>query len=139
MIGRVMLVDDEQIDQMFYKRILQRSGFVTEIFGYTDAREAIAHLENPDMPRIDLVLLDIRMPMMDGFEFLEAAEAHLGPKSRIPVVFMLTTSLSPHDRERAEDNPCVNGYLTKPLTKDYMETLARLVEDVRGQASAAVD
>lgn len=137
MIGRVMLVDDEAFDQMFYERILLRSGMVTEIFGYTDAREAVAHLDNPDMPAIDLILLDIRMPVMDGFEFLEAAAMHLGPDTRIPVVFMLTTSLSPDDKARAEENPCVSGYLNKPLTQDNMIALAELVHSAKESNAAA--
>ena len=80
-------------------------------------------------PLVDLILLDINMPMMNGFEFLDAAQYYLGEKHPTPVVMMLTTSLSPKDRDLADQNPHVRGFMNKPLTDALVPKLVELVAD----------
>ena len=110
-----MLIDDELFDQKLYARIIKRSGLAEDIISFTMAKDAVAYLKDDTSPLVNLILLDIRMPQMNGFEFVEAAQNYLGSTYDTPIVMMLTTSLSPDDRSRAEASPAIKGFLNKPL------------------------
>ncbi|UWR24110.1 response regulator [Sulfitobacter sp. S190] len=133
-----MLVDDERIDQMMYRRILERSGMTESIVGFTYAEQALEYLLDPDSPAVDLILLDINMPRMTGFEFLEAACERLGERFSASVVIMLTTSLNPKDQARAASFDVVRAYVNKPLEKDNLELAASVLQAKRGEAAAAL-
>jgi len=130
-LGRVMLIDDEQIDQMMYTRILKRSGMTRDIIGFVYARDALSYLSDPTSPKVDLILLDINMPAMDGFEFLVAADQVLNSEDGIPVVMMLTTSLSPEDKERAARFQAVKTYANKPLETAHLEEAAMILGELQ--------
>lgn len=125
-IPTLMMIDDDEIDQMMYKRIVAKSGVVTTLVQFCDAREALKYLYNQTQPRPDLIALDINMPVMSGFEFLDAlSERDLEAQS--PVIVMLTTSLSPVDMDQAREYEMVKKYSTKPLTKDVLTEFAELL------------
>ena len=134
-IGSVMLIDDSEIDQMISKRLIERSGMVGQFIGFLSAEAALEHLKNTDLPAVDAILLDVKMPRMDGWEFLEAATSELGESFARIVVMMLTTSLDPRDQERAQQFSVVKDYCNKPLLQDYLERLAVILnEDAPGAA-----
>ena len=130
-IRNMMLVDDNDIDQEQYKRIIKRSGIVDnlEVFYYAD--EAFEYLKsNPDVT-VDVILLDINMPRMDGFEFLEKVTSELGHEVARVVIIMLTTSLDPKDRERASKFDLVRDFINKPLEISHVEHAAQLLVEAR--------
>ncbi|MEM7598900.1 MAG: response regulator [Pseudomonadota bacterium] len=126
-IKTAMLIDDEEFDQRQYLRVLQRSGLVETVLQYTYAEDALAHLETHPELEVDVIFLDINMPRMNGFEFLEAATEKLGADFVKTVVVMLTTSLNPDDRTRAESYDVVRDFINKPLTIEHVERVAKLV------------
>ena len=125
-IQTLMLIDDSEIDQMIYLRIAKKSGLVGNMVQFLDATEALRYLEQGDQSKPDLILLDINMPGMDGFEFLREATKLLGA-SICPIVVMLTTSLNPEDEVRARAFDVVKDFLNKPLTADQLASLSQLV------------
>ena len=125
-IQTLMLIDDSEIDQMIYLRIAKKSGLVGDMVQFLDATEALRYLEQGDQSKPDLILLDINMPGMDGFEFLQEATKLLGA-SLCPIVVMLTTSLNPEDEVRARAFDVVKDFLNKPLTADQLASLSQLV------------
>jgi CheY-like chemotaxis protein len=131
-IGSIMLIDDNEIDQRLCKRLIDRSGFVGEFIGFLSAEEALEYLRDSDLPAVDAILLDVNMPRMDGFEFLEAATHELGDRFAKIVIMMLTTSLDPRDQERARRLSVVNEFCHKPLEMKYLEKLA---DNLRDKAS----
>ncbi|PUB10840.1 response regulator [Yoonia sediminilitoris] len=129
----LMMVDDNAVDQMLYRRIVERSGLVSNLFQYTSPVEALDYLLMDALPRPDLILLDINMPEMDGFEFLEKSTDALGP-DMCPVFVMLTTSLNQNDKGRAKRFCVVKDFLNKPLTLDVLRDVAKLVKAPRKSA-----
>jgi CheY-like chemotaxis protein len=123
-----MLIDDDHVDHVIYERIMKRSDVVGKHLAFHYADDALTYLLRDDREQIDLILLDINMPRMNGFEFLDAAVQQLGPDFAKCVVVMLTTSLNPSDQARAESYEVVRDFVNKPLTLARLEALARLID-----------
>ncbi len=123
-IGHLIAIDDSEFDLLSNKRMIERSGLVEDYQYFLDAQEALHYMRSPDRPGIDAILLDINMPVMNGFEFLDAATGELGEDFAGIVVLMLTTSLSPRDTERALSYKAVREFCNKPLSMTLLESLA---------------
>lgn len=119
-----MLVDDNAVDQMICRRIIERSGLVGTLYPFVYATDALAFLRRADRPQIDAILLDVNMPRMDGFEFLDAATDELGANFARIVVVMLTTSLDPRDTHRSRSFDVVHDYFNKPLVAEHLHRVA---------------
>lgn len=126
-----MIIDDELFDQRMYKRTIERSGLVEELLCFYAADHAIEHLSTHHDLVVDAIFLDINMPRMNGFEFLDQAIARFGPKFAKVCIVMLTTSLDPRDMERAQQFDVVKDFLNKPLAADHIAHVAELVQQVR--------
>ncbi len=124
----VLLIDDNDDDNYFHERVLRRSGLVDHILAYEGAQQALDYLLGPDCTKVDAILLDINMPCMNGFEFLDAYTQSAVGQAQIPVLLMITTALNPGDQARAKMFPVVQGCLRKPLDMD------KLIEVFDGQA-----
>ncbi|CUH74678.1 response regulator [Tropicibacter naphthalenivorans] len=123
-----MTVDDERFDQMLYKRLIDRTGLFSQIITAQTVPQAFDALKNPDLPTPDVIFLDINMPGISGFDFLDMVPDQLGPQLQDVPVVMLTTSLDPRDRERASQYPMVRQFLSKPLTQDDLLGVVALLE-----------
>ena len=124
---RVLMVDDNENDLLFTRIALQRCGVDYEVQAFERAQEALDMLRTRPDHGIDLILLDINMPVMDGFAFLQAFEA-LPPVQRgRAVVVMLSSSSDPADHARASGHASVRGFLSKPLTQNAAAELLQLV------------
>ena len=130
-IDHAMLIDDDEIDQRYYQRTLKRSGLVENIHAFTMATEALDFLLQKKQ-RMDVIFLDINMPRMTGFEFLERATEELGDRFVDVVIIMLTTSIDPNDRDRAQTYDVVREFLNKPLTIEHVKHVAQLLKEARG-------
>lgn len=126
MSHRVMLIDDSESDLLYTRIILQRASAPYEVLAFESAADALSALKAGAEP-VDLILLDINMPGMNGFEFLEAYQALRGDQQADAVVVMLTSSPDPADRDRALSFPCVKGYVTKPIDRASADGLVQLL------------
>lgn len=126
-INTVMLVDDDKIGLVLMNRLIERSGLVGQCISFLYADEALEHLKTTDRDLIDVIFLDINMPRMNGFEFLDAATEQLGSNFARAVVVMLTTSLRPEDMARARGYEVVREYINKPVTLDDLHAVAALL------------
>ncbi len=126
---RVLLAEDDSSHAMLIERSLERHGFDIQITRVRDGAEALDYLkrrgsygEPASSPRPDLVLLDLRMPRVDGLEVLRRIKSD-GGLHRLPVV-VLTTSDAEGDVARAYDLRA-NSYLVKPIDFDEFSELMR--------------
>lgn len=116
-----LLVDDDHTTNCLNRLLLKRLGVADELLVAAKGQEALnlllAHYQDAPAGRAVLVLLDVKMPVMDGSAFLEAYDKlPLLQKQAITTV-MLTTSLHPRDVDRAKKLN-IAGFLNKPLTKE---------------------
>jgi CheY-like chemotaxis protein len=133
MIPNLMLIDDNEDDQMFYRRIIKKSGLVEAFHPFVMATDALDFLKQEGRPEIDAILLDINMPGMNGFQFLDAATAAFGDNFTKVAVIMLTTSMLEEDRNRARQYAIVKDYINKPLELGHLERIDRIL---RGEGAA---
>jgi CheY-like chemotaxis protein len=120
-----LLVDDNDDTNFLNGLVLNQAG-ITQTHTALNGQEALdlllLHCSTPNSSTCpDLILLDMRMPVMDGFEFLQAYAQQVFAQ-RPAVVVMLTTSLNPKDVEQMKGLP-IAGYLTKPLTEGKVRQL----------------
>lgn len=126
----ILLVDDDEPTNFLNKMVLEDVDCARSINIADSGQNALDYLQkasiskdNPSCP--DLIFLDINMPAMNGWEFLERYSGlDKGQKANV-VIVMLTTSLNPDDCARASTIPDVSGFETKPLTPEKIESILR--------------
>lgn len=120
-IKHVLLVDDNPVDNYINRLIITKTQLAETISVVQSGLEAIDLLKQflSNGERFpDLIFLDIRMPIMDGFEFLDAYDGFPHEHKATCKIIMLTSSKDERDIERANQNPHVRKFISKPLTPD---------------------
>ena len=125
----MLLVDDDDDSCFLVKCYQERMKISSHFHVFNTGKEALEFIKDktsgPDIISHtwpDLILLDINMPVMDGFDFLEEFHDLQVPETSKPKIFMLTNSNHPKDMKRAGKFD-VDGYFIKPLTKEKLSYL----------------
>jgi len=117
----VLLVEDDSVDILLIHRVFKTLEIKNVILEAANGEEALDILQNPDIPRPGLILLDLNMPRMNGLEFLSVIKADPDLCS-IPVV-VLTTSNEKRDVKACFEHQCA-GYLVKTVDfNEFSETI----------------
>ena len=121
----IMLVDDNRDDNFFHERAIKKNNPATIVVSKSTALEALEYLRSnrAEDRHPDLIFLDINMPGVNGWEFLEEYNRLDRELQSRAVVIMLTTSSNPDDVAKAKVWPCVSEYRIKPLTHDVVKEL----------------
>jgi len=124
-ISCTLLVDDDDTTNFLNQALLRRMAVADTVLVATNGREALdllaTHCEPPASSTCPaLIMLDMKMPIMSGMEFLEAYTQRPASHNPSVIIIMLTTSLNPNDVEQMQRLP-IAGYLTKPLTTEKIQ------------------
>jgi len=116
----ILLIDDDLEDSFFHRIVIDKMNMTHSVQVAINGLEALKFLRDEAQPTPELIFLDINMPKMNGWEFLEEYR-HLDPKQKARItILMLTTSVNPADLERAKQIEDVTGYKTKPLSVEML-------------------
>ncbi|AOW11216.1 response regulator [Flavobacterium gilvum] len=130
-LNSVLLIDDDAATNFISKMLIKKAGITDHIETVLNGKQALEYLTNTgDYERLDsiypkpmLILLDINMPIMDGWEFAEAYSKLNENQKEGTVVVMLSSSLNPDDKERASSLPAISSFQNKPLTTERLTSI----------------
>lgn len=121
-----MVIDDSKLDLIIAQKMLKRMCEAASIQTFEQAQKALSAItERAPVPpqRRTVLLIDLRMPLMDGFQFAEAFAALPETLRQQYIPCILTSSISEVDRRRAESMPVIHAFLNKPPDAEKLTTL----------------
>ncbi|MDX2188944.1 MAG: response regulator [Bacteroidota bacterium] len=130
-LNAVMLIDDNEIDNLINQKMIESVGLADNIFVHSGAKSALEYLKNIEkikdstdkfLPK--LIFLDIDMPLMDGFQFIDEFEKLNDSTKNFCKIVLLTSSLDPKDISKSKKNAFVLKYLNKPLTQENLSKIS---------------
>lgn len=136
MIPLVLCVDDDAITLMLCKMMMTKSLFCEDSVRATNGKEALLYFEKQSLLSQEeqkipaLVMLDLNMPVLDGWEFLEMFNANYKQFHQYTKVVILSSSVNPEDKKKAKDYPLIIDFVAKPLSIDGLEKL-KLLDDLK--------
>ena len=128
-VNCIMLIDDNKVDNFFHERVIKKNNAAKIVVAKESGYDALDYLKTGTNTLPNVIFLDINMPGMNGWEFIEAFKDLDTELKKSMVVVMLSTSENPDDKALAESHGILMGYKTKPLNKEVLEeVLARYHE-----------
>ncbi len=121
---KVLLVEDDPITILVCKRTIEIAGFANEVKSVVNGQEAIDYLkESTSHP--NLILLDLNMPILNGWEFLDWFGTWVTNVKTVPAIYIFSSTVDPEDQRKAMEYPKVNVFISKPLTREHLANLAK--------------
>ncbi len=124
----IWVVDDDVIYQTIINKLIQKSGAFTSNTSFTNGQEAIVALNNSlenneFIP--DIILLDINMPVMDGWEFMEEIKSIKSKISKKINIYIVSSSIALEDKNKSKTFTDIIGFIPKPVSVDDLMTIVQ--------------
>lgn len=127
-VNCILLIDDDEPTNYLHQILLEDMNIADEIIAMQNAEEALEFLKSKDegeYPQPDLIFLDINMPVMNGWEFLEEYNKLPESQKGKHVMIMLTTSVNPDDKQKANHDGIVQEFINKPLEEGVVRHILK--------------
>jgi CheY-like chemotaxis protein len=130
MLESILCVDDDAISLMLYKMVITKASFTNEIVTATNGEEALNYIKKltasssePKKKQLQLIFLDLNMPVMGGWEFLDSfSSVEYSEYNHIKVI-ILSSTVDPNDLENSKKYPMVIDFLSKPISKEMLKDI----------------
>lgn len=124
-MSKVFIIDDDSIHQRIAQIMIEKHRLFDEYKSYTEAEQALNYLranlsDGGALP--DVILLDLNMPVVDGWDFLEVFETFAQDLQKQIRIFIVTSSVDEKDKLRAQEYSTVKGFISKPLSPDIIRS-----------------
>lgn len=135
----IQLIDDDHLTNFLNKKVIEQTGLKVDIQVSEGVNRALDFLtstgefEGQEFPCPGIIFLDINMPGLNGWDFMERYEKLSPDQKAKMVVAMLTTSENPSDRQKAEGFKDIHHFFTKPLTREKVMGLAESCFDLEAE------
>ena len=119
----VLLVEDDPITVMVCDRVIQMTSFAGKVKSCENGKIGIDYLsafEEGSRPP-DIIFLDINMPVMNGWDFLEEFEKIRSRFISLPRIYLLSSTVDPEDYKKAKKFSLVEDFISKPLSKEALQ------------------
>ncbi len=117
----IILVDDDPINNLINRRLISKLNIADSVEDYLQAEQALQRIQEIDVSKPVLILLDINMPVTNGWDFLNLYQENF--KERQDKIVMLSSSIDYKDRNKALSYNEVQAFLEKPLTPEKMKSI----------------
>jgi len=115
----IILVDDDPINNLINKRLISKLKLAPHIEEFLEGEQAIERIREMDVAENILIFLDINMPVMNGWDFLNQYMKEF--KFRKDRIIVLSSSIDFQDRQKAKEYACVEGFIEKPLSPEKIK------------------
>jgi len=124
-----IVIDDSKLDCFIAEKIIRNTGMSDDVKSFTDAREALAYIKDKPAGSTNktVLIVDIQMPVMNGFEFIEALEQLSQDVQDDYLVYVLSSSINENDLNRVRSYKSVKHFLNKPLNSNTLTALLLIV------------
>lgn len=125
-LTKICIVDDDDIYRFTIERTLESLELATKTMTFSDGEQAINfisdhHNEDAELP--DIIFLDIDMPVMDGFQFMEEYEKIKSNVAKDMTIYMVSSSMDPVDIDSAKKIASISDYIVKPISSDRLKSI----------------
>ncbi|MGH2667385.1 response regulator [Flavobacterium sp.] len=119
----ICIIDDDPIYQLITKKIIEKNALFSDRQSFTDGFDAL-HFFRSEKRIPDIILLDIEMPAMDGWDFLdEFCDLKKGFDQKI-AIYVISSSIAKEDIEKAKTYDCITGFISKPINLEKLKKIA---------------
>jgi CheY-like chemotaxis protein len=134
MLDRILFIDDDPITLMLCKMVISKSLFSKEITTAKNGEEALQYFNslkqvntNTQLTKPQLIFLDLNMPVMGGWEFLDSFSTSEYSDYNNTKVIILSSTIDPEDLEKSKKYPMVIDFLSKPISKEMLEYIKEII------------
>ncbi|KAF2332570.1 response regulator [Flavobacterium daemonense] len=134
MLEQILCIDDDPITLMLCKKVISKSQISHEIITAQNGEEALHHFntlkyhKNKDNKKPELIFLDLNMPVMGGWEFLDHFTSPDYAEFNSANVIVLSSTIDPEDLAKAKKYPIIIDFLSKPITQPMLEYLKKKID-----------